>query len=117
MFVDNMTYDRVIIIKSHLSTLSEFCEHCLGMRKFNRNRNNQPKGNKWFKYKNIVQYVDKESYKKKVEDFASKVKGIIVTYLFSKPDAALEFFEGATSRNLDTNSLIIHQGKQFIKRK
>lgn len=66
---------------------------------------------------NIVQYVDKESYKKKVEDFASKVKGIIVTYLFSKPDAALDFFEGATSRNLDTNSLIIHQGKQFIKRK
>ncbi len=64
---------------------------------------------------NIVQYVNKEAYKSKVEDFASKIKGIIVTYLFSKPDAALEFFEGATSRNLDTNSLIIHQGKQFIK--
>ena len=58
MFVDNMTYDRAVIIKSHLSTLSEFCEHCLGMRKFKRNRNNQPKGNKWFKYKNIVQYVE-----------------------------------------------------------
>ena len=66
---------------------------------------------------NIVQYVDKDAYKSKVEDFASKIKGIIVTYLFSKPDAALEFFEGATSRNLDTNSLIIHQGKQLIKRK
>ena len=66
---------------------------------------------------NIDQYVDKDAYKSKVEDFASKIKGIIVTYLFTKPDAALEFFEGATSRNLDTNSLIIHQGKQLIKRK
>ena len=55
--------------------------------------------------------------KKKVDDFASKVKGIIVTYLFGKPDAALEFFEGATSRNLDTNSVIIHEGKQYVKRK
>ena len=66
---------------------------------------------------NIVQYVDKDAYKSKVEDFASKIKGIIVTYLFSKPDAALEFFEGATSRNLDTNSVIIHEGKQFVNRK
>ena len=66
---------------------------------------------------NIVQYVDKHAYKSKVEDFASKIKGIIVTYLFSKPDAALEFFEGSSARSLDTNSIIIHQGKQLIKRK
>ena len=68
MFVENTTYDRTTIIKSHLSTLSEFCEHCLGMRKFNRNRNNQPKGNKWFKYKNIVQYVEVPMKPKKTTD-------------------------------------------------
>ena len=77
MFIDGLSYDRVTIIKSHLSTLSEFCEHALGMRKFNRNRNNQPKGNKWFKYKNIVQYVDvpmkpKKTTKSYIDTIAQK---------------------------------------------
>lgn len=65
---------------------------------------------------NIVQYVDREEYKKKIKALSNKIKGIIVTYLFSKPDAALEFFEDATSREFDTNSIIIHEGKQFVKR-
>ena len=66
---------------------------------------------------NIVQYVNKEEYKNKINSLASKIRGIIVTYLFGKPDAALEFFEDAKSRELDTNSILIHEGKQLVKRK
>ena len=66
---------------------------------------------------NIVQYVDKEAYKKKIESFSSKIKGIIVTYLFGKPDTAQEFFNGTSMRQLDTNGIIIHEGKQLVKRK
>lgn len=65
---------------------------------------------------NIVQYVDKSDYKKKVNDLSSKIKGIIVTYLFGGLENALEYFEGSTGRAIDTNGIIIHEGKQLIKR-
>ena len=65
---------------------------------------------------NILQYVDAEEYKKKVESFRDKTKGIIVTYLFGKLDKALEFFKGSTGRKIDSNGIIIHRGKQLVKR-
>ena len=52
---------------------------------------------------NILQYVNPEEYKKKIEYFQDKTKGIIVTYLFGKLDKALEFFKGSTGRKIDTN--------------
>ena len=65
---------------------------------------------------NILQYVDAEEYKKKIESFRDKTKGIIVTYLFGKLDKALEFFKGSTGRKIDSNGIIIHRGKQLVKR-
>lgn len=65
---------------------------------------------------NILQYVNPEEYKKKIEYFQDKTKGIIVTYLFGKLDKALEFFKGSTGRKIDTNGIIIHQGRQLVKR-
>ncbi len=65
---------------------------------------------------NIIQYVDKEKYKEKLEGLSKKIKGIIVTYLFGELDRALDFFEGSTGYKLSTNSVMIHKGKQLIKK-
>ena len=58
---------------------------------------------------NIIQYVDLEAYKKKIESLSDKSKGIIVTYLFGGLEKALEFFKGSHGRCLQTNSILIHE--------
>lgn len=62
MFAEGFTYDRVRIMKSHLSTLSDFCEHILGHEKFTYKLNE----NKWYKFKNIVIDVDLPQTQEKI---------------------------------------------------
>lgn len=50
------SYDRIRIIKSHLSTMSDFAEHILGHQEFVPNRRGDR--NKWYRFKNIVKDVD-----------------------------------------------------------
>lgn len=52
---ENLSYDRIRIIKSHLSTLSDFCEHILGHEEYIFT--NKVVHNKWFYFTNIVKYV------------------------------------------------------------
>ena len=52
---EKLSYDRVRIIKSHLSTLSDFCEHILGHEEYVYT--NKVIYNKWFNYTNIVKNV------------------------------------------------------------
>lgn len=51
-----MGIDRIKIIKSHLNTLSEFCEHILGHKQYIWT--NKVVDNKWYRYTNIVKEVD-----------------------------------------------------------
>ena len=66
---------------------------------------------------NIIQYVDPNIYKTKIEGLSEKIRGIIVTYLFGGLENALDFFEGVQARSIETNSILIHQGKNLVKRK
>ena len=66
---------------------------------------------------NIIQYVDPKLYKTKIEGLSEKTRGIIVTYLFGGLENALDFFEGVQARSIETNSILIHQGKNLVKRK
>ena len=66
---------------------------------------------------NIIQYVDPKLYKTKIEGLSEKIRGIIVTYLFGGLENALDFFEGVQARSIETNSILIHQGKNLVKRK
>ena len=66
---------------------------------------------------NIIQYVDPNLYKSKIDNFSEKTRGIIVTYLFGGYEKALEFFKESSGRQIDTNSILIHQGKKLVKRK
>ena len=66
---------------------------------------------------NIIQYVDPKLYKTKIEGLSEKIRGIIVTYLFGGLENALDFFEEVQARPIETNSILIHQGKSLIKRK
>lgn len=52
----NVKYDRIRIIKSHLNSLSEFCEHILGHKQYIWT--NKVIENKWYRYKNIVKEVE-----------------------------------------------------------
>ena len=66
---------------------------------------------------NIIQYVDPKLYKTKIEGLSEKIRGIIVTYLFGGLEKDLDFFEGVQERSIETNSILIHQGKNLVKRK
>ena len=52
---EKLCYERIYIIKSHLSTLSDFCEHILGHEEYIFT--NKVVHNKWFYFTNIVKYV------------------------------------------------------------
>ena len=52
---EELGYERIYIIKSHLSTLSDFCEHILGHEEYIFT--NKVVHNKWFYFTNIVKYV------------------------------------------------------------
>ena len=50
------TFNRVNIIKSNLSILSDFAENVLGLYEFMPNARGD--GNKWYRFTNIVKYVE-----------------------------------------------------------
>ena len=67
---------------------------------------------------NIINYVKKNAYLEKVDEFSEKSKGIIVSYIFGELDRALKIFRGDFSyRKFDSGSgIIINKGKQNIKK-
>ena len=57
---------------------------------------------------NIVNYVAKNDYLKKIEEFSEKNKGIIVTYIFGELKEAIALFHGhSSSREFEGDSGII----------
>ena len=67
---------------------------------------------------NIINYVKKNAYLEKIDEFSEKSKGIIVSYIFGELDRALKIFRGDFSyREFDSGSgIIINKGKQNIKK-